>query len=156
MWNTNSLSTPCRLVFDASLTTSSGYSLNSILANGRNNMNKLVDIMIRWLLHKFAYHTDIQNMYNTIRLAEEDWCYQLYLWDNELKESNNSKVKVIKTLICGVRSSGNQAERGLRETARLVKYEFPRVNEVIQNDIYVDDCLSGEDSLGSTRGCRQP
>ena len=38
--NTNSLSTPCRLVFDASLTTSSGYSLNSILAKGRNNMNK--------------------------------------------------------------------------------------------------------------------
>ena len=83
VWNTNSLSTPCRLVFDASLPTSSGYSLNSILAKGRSNMNKLVEIMIAWLLHKFAYHTDIQKMYNTIRLAEEDWCYQLYLWDNE-------------------------------------------------------------------------
>ena len=52
----------------------------------------------------------------------------------------------------GGRSSGNQAERGLRETARLVKYEFPRVNEVIQNDIYVDDCLSGEDSLEKVIG----
>ena len=43
-------------------------------------------------------------------------------------------------------------EHGLRETARLVKYEFPRVNEVIQNDIYVDDCLSGEDSLEKVLG----
>ena len=152
VWNTNSLSTPCRLVFDPSLTTSSGYSLNSILAKGRNNMNKLVEIMMRWLLHKFAYHTDIQKMYNTNRPAEEDWCYQLYLRDNELNGSNNPKVKVIKILIYEVRSSGNQAERGLRETARLVKYEFPRVNEVIQNDIYVDDCLSGEDSLEKILG----
>ena len=115
-------------------------------------MNKLVEIMIRWLLHKFAYHTDIQKMYNTIRLAEEDWCYQLHLWDNELNGSNNPKVKVIKTLIYGVCSSGNQEEHGLRETARLVKCEFPCVNEVIQNDIYLDDCLSGEDSLEKVLG----
>ena len=51
-----------------------------------------------------------------------------------------------------MRSSGNQAERGFRETARSVKYEFPRVNEVIQDDIYVDDCLSGEDSLEKVLG----
>ena len=56
VWNTNPLSTPCKHVFDAPLTTSSGYSLNSILAKGHNNMNKLKEIMIRWLLHKFAYH----------------------------------------------------------------------------------------------------
>ena len=83
VWNTNSLSTPCRLVFDASLATSSGFSLNSILAKGRNNMNKLVEILGRWLMQKFTYHMDIQKMYNTIRLVGEDWCYQLYLWYNE-------------------------------------------------------------------------
>ena len=38
VWNTNSLSTPCRLVFDASLTTSSAYSLNGILAKGRKGV----------------------------------------------------------------------------------------------------------------------
>ena len=43
-----------------------------------------------------------------------------------------------------MKSSGNQAERGLRETARLNKDKFPQVNEVVQNDIYVDDCLSGK------------
>ena len=50
VWNTNSLSTPCRLVSDASLTTSSGYSLNGLLAKGCNNMNKLVEILIRGLV----------------------------------------------------------------------------------------------------------
>ena len=75
VWNTNSLSTPCRLVFDASLATNSGFSLNSILAKGRSNVNKLVEILVRWLMHKFTDHTDIQKMYSTIRLVEEEWCY---------------------------------------------------------------------------------
>ena len=85
-------------------------------------------------------------MYNSIRLHEEDWCYQLYLWDPELNPENIPKIAVIMTLIYGVKPSGNQAERGLRETARLQSKEYPRVNDVVQNDIYVDDCLSGENT----------
>ena len=41
VWKGNSISTPCRVVFDTSQATSSGYSLNDILAKGRNNLNKL-------------------------------------------------------------------------------------------------------------------
>ena len=62
VWNSNSLSTPCRLPFDASQVTTSGYSLNSILAKCRNNMNKLIEILIRWLTHRFGFHTDISKM----------------------------------------------------------------------------------------------
>jgi hypothetical protein len=151
VWNNNSISTPCRLVFDASQRTNSQYSLNSLLAKGRNNMNKLVEIAIRWMIHKCAFHTDIQKMYNTIRLDEEHWCYQLYLWDNELNPANVPKWKVIKTLIYGVKSSGNQAERGLRQTAELQKDKYPRINAIIQKDIYVDDCLSGESTWDEAR-----
>ena len=146
VWNSNSLSTPCRLVFDASQKTNNEYSLNSLLAKGRNDMNKLVEIAIRWMIHKCAFHTDIQKMYNAIKLNEEHWCYQLYLWDNDLNPANIPKWKVIKTLIYGVKSSGNQAERGLRQTAELQKDQFPREYEIIKRDIYVDDCLSGEGS----------
>ena len=52
VWNGNSISTPCRLVFDASQPTASGWSLNNILAKGKNNMSKLVEIFIRWPIHK--------------------------------------------------------------------------------------------------------
>ena len=47
--------------------------------------------------------------------------------------------KVIKTLIHGVKSSGNQAERerGVRETARISAEEYPKVNQIVQNDIYL-------------------
>ena len=144
VWNPNSISTLCRLVFDASMRTNREYSLNDLLAKGRNNMNKLVQIAIRWTTHLFAYHTDIQKMYNTIRLNLRHWCYQLYLWDDTLNPQMKPRWKVIKTIIYGVRPSGNQAERGLRQTAELQKDEFPRVNEVVQDDIYVDDGMSGE------------
>ena len=60
VWKNNSVSTPYRLVFDASQISSTGYSLSDILAKGRNNLNKLVEIVIRWFIHKVAFHTDIQ------------------------------------------------------------------------------------------------
>ena len=58
--------------------------------------------------------------------------------------------KVIKTLIYSVKSSGNQAERGPQENARLSAEEYPKVNQIVQNDIYVDDFLSGEENVGKS------
>ena len=80
VWNGNSVNTPCRLVFDASHPTSSGASLNDLLAKSKNNMNKLVDIVIRWYSHEIGFHTDIKKMYNSVQLKEEHWCFQRYIW----------------------------------------------------------------------------
>ena len=149
VWKTNSLSTPCRLVFDASQPRSSGYSLNRILAKGRNSMNKLVEIMIRWYSQKVGFHTDVKKMYNTIKLKQEDWCFQRYLWQDQLYHQKNHEEKIIKTLIYGARSSGNQAERGLHQTSELSKDQYPEVNAIISKDVYVDDCISGEPTIES-------
>ncbi|MEM7375585.1 MAG: hypothetical protein AAF587_43730 [Bacteroidota bacterium] len=146
VWNGNSLSTPCRIVFDASHPTKSGYSLNSILAKGTNNMNKLVEIFIRWTSHHTAYHTDIRKMYNTVKLKENHWCLQRYVWQEELDHTKIPEEKIIKTLIYGVKSSGNQSERALRETSKLFKDQYPDVFAVIHKDVYVDDCLSGAET----------
>ena len=85
VFNENSVSTPCRLVFDASQSTSDGTSLNSMLAKGVNNMNSLISILIRWGIHFCAFHTDISKMYNRVRLDESHWRFQLYLWDEQLR-----------------------------------------------------------------------
>ena len=60
VWNENSLSTPCRVVFDASICPRGGCGLNSLLAKGANNMNSLIQILIRWSTHKHVYHIDIK------------------------------------------------------------------------------------------------
>ena len=75
VWNGNSISTPCRLVFDASQPTASGWSYD-ILAKVKKNMNKLVEIVILWSMHKIGHHTDIKKMYNSVKLVEDDWCLQ--------------------------------------------------------------------------------
>ena len=47
VWNENSLTTPFRIVFNASNISECGYSLNNIPVKGCNNMNKLVEIFVR-------------------------------------------------------------------------------------------------------------
>jgi len=147
VWKENSTSTPCRVVFDASMPTESGYSLNDILAKGRNNMNKLVEIFLRWRTHNIGFHTDVQKMYNSIKLDPSHWCFQRYLWQENLDLGEPPEEKIIMTLIYGVKSSGNQAEYGLRETARQFTNQYPIVNKVISNDVYVDDCISGSSTM---------
>ena len=144
VWNANSISTECRLVFDGSLPTSSTYSINDTLAKGDNQLNKLVEIFIRWFTCVTAYHCDVRKMYNSVSLREEDWIYQLYIWQNDLDPNIIPLLKVIKTLIYGLRPSGNQAEYALRLTAELSKDEYPEIKPIVDRDIYVDDCLSGE------------
>ena len=110
-------------------------------------MAKLVEVVIRWFSRRIGLHTDVMKMYNSVKLVEEDWCYQMYLWQETLDPDVEPEDQTIKTLIYGVKPSGNQAEVGLRETARLRKEEYPRVYEIATEEIYVDDCLSGEDSI---------
>ena len=64
----DSISTPCRVVFNASMPTESGYSLNDILAKGRKTLNSLLEIFLRWRTHRVTIHGDVQKMYNTVKL----------------------------------------------------------------------------------------
>ena len=105
--------------------------------------------VIRWAVHLYAFHTDISKMYNRVRLDESHWRFQLYLWDDQLRPGVEPEWKVIKTLIYGVRPSGQLGGVAIRKTAELTKERYPEAYPVIMNDIYVDDCLSGTSSIKS-------
>ena len=85
-------------------------------------------------------------MYNAVELHHTHWRYQLYLWSENLNEGDDPRWKVIKTLIYGVRPSGNMAECGIRRT-ELCKNEFPLAYDPIVHDTYVDDWASGTDTF---------
>ena len=51
-------------------------------------------------------------------------------------------------MIYGVKPSGNQAESAIRQTAEKNRDEYPIAYDIVQNDIYVDDCISGATSEG--------
>ena len=144
--NENSVSTATRLVFDASSITSSGNSLNDILPKGVNPLTPLLEIFLRWRSWPIAMHSDAKKMYNTVKLRPEFWRYQLYLWDPQLDPLREPVDKVIKTLIYGVRPSGNQAQVALRMTAEKLKEKYPAAADSIINDTYADDCATGTTS----------
>ena len=89
-------------------------------------------------------------MYNTIKLAGHHWCYQLCRFNNELDLNAKPDVHVIMTSIYGVRTSGNQAEMAVRETAKLFKDDYPRVNEIVQKRLYMDDSFDGNRTYDET------
>ena len=91
-------------------------------------MNKLVVIVLRWKCYQEVYHTDVQKMYNTIKLDDEYLCFQRYIWQQDLDPNIIPDEKVNKTLLYGVQPSGNMIERGLRETARLSEAKYPDVS----------------------------
>ena len=150
----SSLTTPVRPVFNASMITSSGYALNDILAKGKNNMNKLSEIFIRFRTHQVAFHNDINTMYNQIKLEHSYWGMQRYWWHESLDPNEHPVMKVIKTIIYGCKSSANQAEYAVRLTALLFKDEFPEIYEIVCKDLYVDDCMSGKSSVDPTKPAR--
>ena len=150
VFNKNSATTPWRLVFNASMGSKNSCSLNSLLAKGVNGMNKLLEIFIRWRTRRHAFHTDVSKMYNCVKLRKEHWRYQLYLWNDGLDPNAPPRWKTVKSVIYGVRSSGNQAECALRRTAELSRSIYPEACSAIVDDTYVDDCFSGTDSLEDT------
>ena len=52
-----------RVVFDGSVKTSSGVSLNDILLNGPRVQEELTSIVMRFRTHRIALTTDITKMY---------------------------------------------------------------------------------------------
>ena len=150
-FNENSVSTPARLVLDASQSTRNGTSLNSLLAKGANALNNLVEIIVRWSTYAHAYHTDVSKMYNRVNLDPEHWRYQLYYWIDSLDPGMDPRLKVIKTLIYGVRPSGNLAQCALRRTVELNRERYPKAVHPITKNTFMDDCFSGTASTAESR-----
>ncbi|XP_066923741.1 uncharacterized protein [Clytia hemisphaerica] len=58
-------------------------------------MNLLQEIAIRFLIHRAAFTTDVSKMYNTVKLCEEHWCCQRYVWQEELDPQRIPEEKMI-------------------------------------------------------------
>ena len=146
-YNENSVTTPVRVVLDASAFPKGECSLNDLLAKGTNNMNKMIEIIIRWFSYPYVFHTDIAKCYNSVKLDKSHWKYQLYFWQENLDPAFEPMIKVLKTIIYGLKPSGNIAECAIRKTAELNKETYPKAYQPIHEDTYVDDCASGTFTL---------
>ena len=140
----DSTTTKVRPVFDASARTSTGYSFNDQLLVGPNLYPYIADVLLRFRSHSIAFTADISKMYREIRLLEEDKDYHRLF----IRSPTGQLLHIRMTrLTFGVRPSPFIAMRVLRHHANKHKEEFPEACLAIQQDFYVDDFLSGYDTL---------
>ena len=145
-----SLSTPARPTFDASSKTSTGSSLNDILAKGSADLVNLVSMVLDWLVGPSAVCGDISQFYNTVLLEEQHWKYQQVVWYDNLDPTKTLRRGVIRTCIYGVKCVGSQTEEIKRLLARLVEEGYPEVAEFLVKFCYVDDLGRSNKSLEET------
>ena len=142
-----SLSTPCRLVFDASSRTPNGASLNECLALGKNLLSSLFKILIKFRTFVVGVTADIQTAYNNIALDSEHYCYQLFLWQDDLDDANPVVAWLVRTLIYGVRPSGTITIKGIRMLAEQMLKSNPELElgcKILMEQTYLDDIIAGE------------
>ncbi|XP_075158210.1 uncharacterized protein LOC142231486 [Haematobia irritans] len=142
-------STKVRVVFNASKKTTSGFSLNDVLYTGPAKQNDLMNVILNWRFFKYVFNGDIQKMYRQIWIHCDDQQYQRILF----RPSPSDQVQdfCLKTVTFGVNCAPYLAIRTLLQLSEDAKESHPTASAILQNQIYVDDVLSGAHSLMETK-----
>lgn len=74
------LTTNLRVVFDASLPSDTGYSLNNLQMTGPTMQQDLFSILVRFRQHMIVVAADCTKMYRSVILSPEDRYLQRILW----------------------------------------------------------------------------
>ena len=92
----SSTTTKLRAVFDASAKFSTGLSLNDTLLEGPTVHPPLVDVFLRFRLHRIALVTDVSQMYRAVELIDSDRDLHRFVWrsspEGDLRDYRMTRV----------------------------------------------------------------
>ena len=141
----SSTTTRIRAVFDASMKSATGISLNDILMAGPTVHSQLVDVLIRFRMHRIALVADVSKMYRAVELPPTDRDLHRFVWrDNpgdHLRDYRMTRVTF------GVTSSSFVANMCVKRNATDFAHKYPLAAKIVEDSFYVDDCLTGADSV---------
>lgn len=142
----SSTTTKLRTVFDASAATTSGKSFNDIQMVGPTVQDDLLSILLRFRQHKYVVTGDVEKMYRQILVTESQRSLQKILW----RENPTDQLKSyqLNTVTYGMAASAFIATRCLVQLA--TETTDKNVEFAIAHDFYVDDLLTGADSIHDT------
>jgi len=134
-----------RVVFDASCKSSTGISLNDVLTVGPVVQQDLMSILLRFRTHRYAVAADIVKMYRQILIDPSQTRLQRILWrDNP---GTDIKTYELTTVTYGTSSASYLATRCLKYLAEQHVSTFPIGAKCVERDFYVDDLLTGADTI---------
>lgn len=149
----SSTTTKLRVVFDGSAKTSTNYSLNDALLTGPVIQDELLDLMLRFRKHPVAMVADVEKMYRQIRIHPEDTPLQRILW--RFDPSEPLQIYELQTVTYGLSPSSFLATRVLKKLAEDVGDRYELAAPMLANDFYMDDFISGADSVEQARELRK-
>ena len=141
----SSTTTKIRAVFDASAKTSTGVSLNDTLLVGPTVHSSLVDVLLRFRFYRVALTADVSRMYRAIALMEDDKDLHRFVWRNS--PEHTLKDYRMTRLTFGVSASSFVANMCVRQNALDFTSEYPLAAKTTKDSFYVDDTLTGADSI---------
>ncbi len=128
----SSSTTKLRVVFDASVKTTSGSSFNDTLIVVYPNI--IFDILIRFRTYPVAVSSDISKMYRAVELCEADRNFHRFLWRpdtvSEMKDYQLTRVTF------GVASSPFVAIQSLQQPAHDFGDSFPLAKPHVFSSMY--------------------
>ena len=130
-----------RLVFDCA-SKFNGISLNSIVYQGPDYINRLQYVLLRFRQHQYAITADIESMYSQVKVTTSDRDALRFLW---IINGVVKRFRMTSHLFGGIWSS-SCACYALRKSADMCPIDSD-VRSSIQSSFYVDDYLQSVDSL---------
>ena len=136
----DSISTPLRLVYNASSRASSEEaSLNQCLMRGPNLTEKLLNTLARFRTEKYAYSADISKAFLRLGLQECDRDFTRFLWSENPHDPNARLVSYrFKSVLFGATSSPFLLQVTLDLHFKTSKGQY---REEIRRNMYVDNLL---------------
>ncbi|UYV62920.1 hypothetical protein LAZ67_2002452 [Cordylochernes scorpioides] len=116
-----------------------------IYAKGPKLQQDIFNILIRFRKRQIAYSGDIEKMYRQVRIDSRDCDFQRILW-----RKNPSEPLLdyrLLTVTYGLSCAPYLAMRTLHQLARDKVSTLPVASKIVQTDFYVDDLLSGADTI---------
>lgn len=147
----SSLTTKLRVVFNASSPTTSGVSFNQLHMIGPTVQDDLVSILLRFRKYKYVLSADVEKMYRQVIVHPDDRHLQQILWRDD--PSKPMEAYQLNTVTYGTASAPYLATRCLRQVG--LDCTDKKIAGIIKHDFYVDDLLSGGDSINEVIDIRR-
>ncbi|XP_055856101.1 uncharacterized protein LOC129919272 [Episyrphus balteatus] len=137
-----------RVVFDGSHKDTKNSCLNDMLHVGTPLQRNLINVCIRFRVHRFVFCADIVKMFRQIWVHPKHRDFQRIVW----RESSDAPISHFRlsTVTYGTSPAPYLSMKVLRQIAFDYKHQFPLASHAVLNDMYVDDLMTGADSLSET------
>ena len=141
--------TKVRIVYDGSAKGSNDErSLNDCLQIGPNFTPHVFDILVKFRWNAIGITADIEKAFLMIAIKEVDRDALRFLWFDDPNECHPKlTMYCFRRLVFGLRPSPSILGFTIKHHLSKYSQSEPKLVEVLENSFYVDDLITGEDSV---------